>query len=116
GNGLRAAVAIANPHADLVTDPQPLAPPRVVDLDLNRPDSDQLARLPGPGKVILRVSAETAGEDPLQGLALIRARARVEVEDPGPWRPLLVIAVAGRQRDGLSGEVGVAGDAVVDQP
>src|SRR5207302_11259916 len=50
--------------ADRVPDPEPLPPRGVVDLDLRRPDGDEVARLPGPGKVLDLRPVEPAEEDP----------------------------------------------------
>ena len=51
-------MAVADTDADEVTDPQPLAPARVVDLDLDRPYGDELAWVRHPRKLGYRVAAE----------------------------------------------------------
>ena len=66
GDDLAAVVAIADPDADAVANPQSLAPSGVVDLDRDRSHRDELALLPGPREMALRVSAETTGEDALE--------------------------------------------------
>src|SRR4051812_33592726 len=116
GDGLGAGVAVADPDADVVADAQPLAPARVVDLDLDGPHREELARLPRPREVLLGVAAEAAGVDRLERLALLARRALVEVERPRPRRAGLVVAVATGQRDRRACEVAPVGLALLDQP
>jgi len=84
GDRLIAAVAVADPDADTVADPQPLAAPCVVDVDLDRSDGEKLVFLPGPREVAFGVPAKPAGEDPLERGALLLGGPRVEVQDPRP--------------------------------
>src|SRR3954454_7064112 len=115
-NGLATRVPVADADADAVADPQPLAATGVVDVDLDRPHRDQLARLPHPRKVLLRVAAEPAGEDAFERGALLLGRARVEVQHPRPRRPRLAVAVAERERDRKPGDVEAVDGTVLDQP
>jgi hypothetical protein len=81
---MRVSVPVADPNADVVADPEPLTAPRVVDLDLHRAYGEELAGLPRPWEMRLRVAAEPAGEDRLERVALLVGRAGGEVEDPAP--------------------------------
>ena len=116
GDRFLAVVAVADPDADAVADPQPLAPPRVVDLDLDRPDGDELARLPRPREVGRGVAAETTGEDPSSAArcSLVARASRYSTHVHG--EPGLVVAVADGQRDREPGEVDVVHGALLDQP
>src|SRR4051812_31501153 len=116
GDRLGPVVAVADADADAVADAQPLAPPRVLDLELDRPHGDELARLPRPREVLQRVAAAPARVDLLDGAPLLVRRAAVHVEDPRPGRPLLVVAVAGGHRHRQPGEVDALGVTVLDQP
>src|SRR6185295_5622580 len=93
-DGLLAQDAITDSDIHALTDAQPLAPTRMVDIDRNRAHRDELAGLPCPRKVALRIAAEPTGEDPLQGVTLRHRAARVEIQDPRPRRTGLIIAVA----------------------
>src|SRR5215208_123685 len=105
GDGLGAVVAVADPDADAIADAQELPPPGVLDLDLDRADRDQLTLLPGPREVVLGIAPQVSGEDGLEGLALQIAGRRIEIENPGPRRALLVVAVAGSQSDQQTGQI-----------
>src|SRR5215210_1824696 len=116
GDRLRSVVAVPDPNADVIADPEQLAAPRVLDLNRHGADGDPLARLPHPREVGLGVPAAGAREDLLEGVALGCGGARIEIEDPGPGRALLIIAVGQRQRDGLPAEIDTVPVALVDQP
>jgi hypothetical protein len=116
GDSLAAVVAVADPDADAVADPQPLAPLCVVDVNVDRPDGNEFARLPRPRKVGFHVAAETTREDSLERGALLAGRPRVDVQHPRPGRARLVVAVAAGERDGEAGEVGAVRIALLDQP
>src|SRR5579859_3108310 len=62
-HGLRALVAVTDAHAHVVANPQPLAPLRVIDVELHRANRAQVARLPRPREVALGVASEAARED-----------------------------------------------------
>src|SRR5205807_3125233 len=64
-----------DPDAEGVADAEPLPPRGVVDLDLRRPDGDEVARLAGPGKVLDLRPVEPGEEEPRAG--------RVAVAGPG---------------------------------
>ena len=113
---LRAGVAIADPDADVVADPQELAPPRVVDLDLHGAYGHELALLPRPREVGGGGATELAGEDRLERVALPARRAGVEVQHPGPRRARLIVAVADRHRHRKAGQVGAVQSPLFDQP
>src|SRR4051794_24784398 len=70
GHGFEPGMTIADPDADAIADPQPLAAARVIDVDGDRPHRHELARLPRPREVADRVAAAAAGEDVLQRGAL----------------------------------------------
>src|SRR4029079_18542015 len=74
------------------------------------------AGLPRPREVALRVAAEPAGEDGLERVALLHRTARVQIQDPRPRRPRLIVAVPAHQRDRQAGQVGPLRRALVDQP
>jgi hypothetical protein len=109
-------VAILDPDVDVVADAKPLAPAGVLDLDPDRAHRDPLARLPRPGEVLGRVAAQLAGEDRFQRGALLSCGTRVEVEDPTPRSPRLVVAVAERECGRQPGEIDAISRAVRDQP
>jgi hypothetical protein len=88
----------------------------VIDLDLRRLDVDEVACLPGPGKVLELLAGDPAAPDLLDGELLVRTRPLVDVEDPRPRRTVLVVAVAGCKRDVQAGEIGFVRRAVDDLP
>src|SRR3954451_24186453 len=108
--------AIADPDADPVADAQPLPPPRVLDLELDRPDAHEVARLPGPREVLQRVPAAPPRPDLLEREPLLVGGAAVEVQDPRPRRALLVVAVARRHRARQAGEVDPVRFSLLDDP
>src|SRR5205807_8231715 len=66
GHGCLVLGRTGDPDAERVADAEPLPTRGVVDLDLRRPDGDEVARLPGPGKVLDLRPLDPAEEDPLQ--------------------------------------------------
>jgi hypothetical protein len=77
-------MAVADAHAEVIADAQPLAAARVIDVDHDCSHGHELARLPRPRDVTDRVAATAPGEDLLQRRALRVVGALVEIEDPGP--------------------------------
>jgi len=69
GDGLGAGIVVADLNADVIPDAQSLAAPRVIDIDVDGPHREQLARLPHPGKVLLSVSTHPARPDSLKRLS-----------------------------------------------
>src|SRR5205807_4357823 len=84
GDGLAAVVAITDPDADVIANPESLATPSVVEFDLDRAHGDEFACLPCPRKMALSVPAETAGEDSLECGALLARCTSVHVQNPRP--------------------------------
>src|SRR5439155_3559700 len=113
---LAARVGAGDPHADRVADPEPPAARRVVDLDLRRTDSDEVARLPRPGEMLELLALEPAGPDLLERSVLLFATALVEVERPRPRRPFLAVVIAVRDDDSEAGEARLACVTLGDLP
>src|SRR6266540_5334665 len=105
-----------DPDADLTSHAEPLAPGRVVDLDLRGAHGDEVARLPGPREVLHLPALGSAGPDLLERPPLLVVAAFVDVEQERPGRALLVVAVARRERDAEPGQVRVAYAPVDDLP
>src|SRR3954451_15396063 len=113
---LLARDVVADAHVDALANAEPLAPTRMVDVDRDRPHRYQLAGLPRPRKMAFRSAAEPTGEDGLQHVTLRHRSARVEIQDPCPRRPGLIVAVSARERDRQPGQVHSIGRALLDPP
>jgi hypothetical protein len=62
------------------------------------------------------VPSDAAGEDRLECDALLNRRPLVYMQNPGPWRSGLVVAVVEADCQRHAGEIDAVGIAIVDHP